>query len=135
MEVKANGNGGKTYSGKDLIELVNHLVRYEDYFGRVVKNNIPKRILNGLVKLKVDSKCFQSVEKLIEVTVGLFEELINEENKKAIDYNGKALNLPIQFLKGSEVKWDVENKLKRFKLGLDITNQDNIFFKTTQEQY
>jgi len=134
MEVKANGNGGKTYSGKDLIELVNHLVRYEDYFSRVVKNNIPKRVLNGLVKLKVDSKCFQSVEKLIEVTVGLFEELINEENKKAIDYNGKALNLPIQFLKGSEVKWDVENKLKRFKLELDKTNQENIVAKTTHEQ-
>jgi len=134
MEIKANGNGGKTYSGKDLIELVNHLVRYEDYFGRVVKNNIPKRVLNGLVKLKVNSKCFQSVEKLIEVTVGLFEELINEENKKAIDYNGKALNLPIQFLKGSEVKWDVENKLKRFKLELDKTNQENIVAKTTHEQ-
>ena len=134
MEVKAKGNGEKIYSGKDLIELVNHLVRYEDYFGRVVKNNIPKRVLNGLVKLKVNSKCFQSVEKLIEVTVGLFEELINEENKKAIDYNGKALNLPIQFLKGSEVKWDVENKLKRFKLELDKTNQENIVAKTTHEQ-
>ena len=134
MEVKARGNGGKAYSGKELIEFVHHLVRYEDYFGRVVKNNIPKRILNGLVKLKVDSKCFQSIEKLIAVTVRLFEELINEENKKAIDYDGEALNLPIQFLKGSEVSWDVENKLKRFKLELDKTNQENIVAKTTHSQ-
>jgi DNA gyrase subunit B len=134
MEVKANGNGGKKYSGTNLIELVNHLVRYEDYFSRVVKNNIPKRILNGLVKLKVDSKCFKSTEKLIEITVGLFEELINEENKKLIDFNGKALNLPIQFLEGSKVKWDVENKLKRFKLELDKTNPEKIVSKTTHGQ-
>jgi len=134
MKVKAKGNGGKTYSGKDLIELVNHLVRYEDYFERVVKNDIPKRVLNGLVKLKVNSQCFQSIEKLIEVTASLFEELINDENKKAIDYNGEALNLPIQFLKGSEVKWDVENKLKRFKLELDKTNRENIVSKTTHNQ-
>jgi len=64
----------------------------------------------------------------------LFEEIINEENKKLIDYNGKALNLPIQFLKGSKVKWDVENKLKRFKLDLDKTNQENIVSKTTHTQ-
>ena len=134
MEVKANGNDGKTYPGKYLIELVGCLVRYEDYFSRVVKNNIPERILNGLVRIKVDSKCFKSLEKLIEVTVGLFEEIINEENKKLIDYNGKALNLPIQFLKGSKVKWDVENKLKRFKLDLDKTNQENIVSKTTHTQ-
>jgi len=134
MEVKAHGNGGKTYSGKELIELVNHLVRYEDYFSRVVKNDIPKRILNGLVKLNVDSQCFRSIEKLIEVTVELFTELINEENKKEMDFNSKQLNLPIQFLKGSEVKWDVENKLKRFNLELDKTNPENIASKTTHNQ-
>ncbi len=134
MEVKAEGNGGKTYSGKALIDLVNCLVRYEDYFERVVKNDIPKRILNGLVKLKVDSKCFQSVEKLIEVTVGLFDEIINEENKQAIDFNGKYLNLPIRFLKGSEVKWDAENKLKRFKLELDKANPVDILSKTTHNK-
>ena len=134
MEVKAQGNGGKTYSGQELIALVNHLVRYEDYFSRVVKNDIPKRILNGLVKLNVDSQCFSSLEKLIEVAVELFTELINEENKKEIDFNGKHLNLPIQFLKGSEVKWDVENKLKRVNLELDKTNLENIVSKTTHNQ-
>ena len=134
MEIKAGGNGGKTYSGKDLITLVRDLVRYEDYFGRVVKNNIPRRILNGLVRLEVDSKCFNSLEKLIAVTVRLFEDIINEENKKIIDYNGKALNLPIQFLEGSKVKWDVENKLQQFKLDLNKTNQENIISKTTHGQ-
>ena len=134
MEIKASGNGGKTYFGKDLITLVRDLVRYEDYFGRVVKNNIPRRILNGLVRTEVDSKCFNSVEKLIEVTVRLFEDIINEENKKIIDYNGKALNLPIQFLEGSKVRWDVENKLQQFKLDLDKTNQENIISKTTHGQ-
>ena len=134
MEIKASGNGGKTYSGKDLITLVRDLVRYEDYFGKVVKNNIPRRILNGLVRTEVDSKCFNSVEKLIEVTVRLFEDIINEENKKIIDYNGKALNLPIQFLEGSKVKWDVENKLQQFKLDLNKTNQENIISKTTHGQ-
>jgi DNA gyrase subunit B len=134
MEITAGGNGGKTYSGKDLITLVRDLVRYEDYFGRVVKNNIPRRILNGLVRIEVDSKCFNSVEKLIEVTVRLFEDIINEENKKIIDYNGKALNLPIQFLEGSKVKWDVENKLQQFKLDLNKNNQENIISKTTHGQ-
>jgi DNA gyrase subunit B len=134
MEIKAGGKGGKTYSGENLITLVRDLVRYEDYFGRVVKNNIPRRILNGLVKVEVDSKCFNSVEKLIEVTVRLFEDIINEENKKIIDYNGKALNLPIQFLKGSKVKWDVENKLQRFKLNLNKTDQENIVSETIHGQ-
>ena len=131
MKVKARGNGNKIYSGKELVKLVNNLVRYEDCFGQVVKNNIPKRILNGLVKLKVDNKCFNSVEKLIEATVDLFGELVNDENKKKIDFNGDSLNLPIQFLKGSEVKWDVENKLKRFKLELDKSDKKNIIAKTT----
>ena len=78
-------------------------------------------------------KCFQSIEKLIEVTVELFAELINKENKKEIDFNGKHLNLPIQFLKGSEVKWDVENKLKRFNLELDKTNEENIVSKNNPQ--
>ena len=134
MEVIAQGNGGGTYSGKELIKLVNDLVRYEDYFRRVVKNHIPKTILNGLVKLNLDINCFESIEKLIEATVKLFAELINEENKKHIDFNGENLNLPIQFLKGSEVKWDVANKLKRFNLELDTTNQENIITKTTHNQ-
>ena len=134
MEVTAQGNGEKNYSGKKLIELVNHLVRYEDYFSRVAKNDIPKIILNGLVKLNFDSKCFQSIEKLIEVTVKLFTEVINKENKQEIDFNSEHLNLPIQFLKGSEIKWDVENKLKRFNLELDKTNKENIVAKTTHNQ-
>jgi DNA gyrase subunit B len=134
MEVTAQGNGGGTYSGKELITLVNDLVRYEDYFRRVVKNHIPKTILNGLVKLNLDIKCFESIESLIEVTVKLFAELISEENKKHIDFNGEHLNLPIQFLKGSEVKWDVVNKLKRFNLELETTSQENIITKTTHNQ-
>jgi DNA gyrase subunit B len=113
---------------------VNNLDLYKDCFSRVAKNNIPKKILGGLVKLKVDSMCFKSVEKLIEVTVALFNEVIDEENKKIIDYNGKALNLPIEFLKGGEVKWDVENKLKRYKLELDKTNKENVISKTTHGQ-
>jgi len=131
MEVKAKENGNKKYSGKDLITLVDNLVLYENCFDQVVKNNIPKRILNGLVKLKIDKKCFNSVEKLIEATAILFGELINKENKKKIDYNGDSLNLPIKFLEGSEGKWDVENKLKRFKLELDKSNKENIMAKTT----
>jgi len=107
------------------------LVRYEDFFDRVVRNNIPKRVLNGLVKLKIDSKCFKSIEKLIEATADLFDELINKENKKKIDYNGELLNLPIQFLKANGIKWDVENKLKRFKLELDKSDKENIVSKTS----
>ncbi len=131
MEVQTEKQGAKTYSGKDLITLVNNLVRYEDFFLQVVKNNIPKRILNGLVKLKLESKCFESLEILMEAIVNLFDELINEENKKKIDYNGAFLNLPIQFLNGEEIKWDVENKLKRFNLELDKSDPKNIVAKTS----
>ena len=131
MEVQTKGQEKKTYSGQDLITLVNSLVRYEDFFLQVVKNNIPKRILNGLVKLKLKSKCFESLETLMEAIVGLFDELINEENKKKIDYNGTFLNLPIQFLNGGEIKWDVKNKLKRFNLELDKSDPENIVAKTS----
>ena len=62
MEVKVQGKGNKIFSGKDLIGLVNNLVRYKECFGQVAKNKIPKKILGGLVKLKVNSKCFESVE-------------------------------------------------------------------------
>ena len=134
MEVRTRGNESKVFSGEELIALVNNLVLYKDCFGRVAKNNIPKKILGGLVKLKVDSMCFKSVEKLIEVTVALFNEVIDEENKKAIDYNGKALNLPIEFLNVDGVRWDVENKLKPYKLELDKTNKENVISKTTHGQ-
>ena len=44
MEVKAHGNRKQKYSGEDLINLVNDLVRYEDCFDQVVKNNIPNNL-------------------------------------------------------------------------------------------
>ncbi len=131
MEVHVGGNGQKSYTGTELINLVNDLFRYEDRFIQVVKNNIPKRILNGLVKLRMESECFRSLESMIETITKLFDEVINEENKKKIDYNGASLNLPIQFLKADKIKWDVENKLKRFKLELDHSDEDNIVAKTT----
>ena len=66
MEVKAQGNGGKTYSGNELIELVNHLVRYEDYFSRVVKNDIPKKYLIWFV---IDDRKLNIAENNVVVEI------------------------------------------------------------------
>ncbi|KMP10840.1 DNA gyrase subunit B [Candidatus Nitromaritima sp. SCGC AAA799-A02] len=131
MEVVAMGNGKRSYTGKELVGVVNNLVRYEDCFNQVIKNNIPSCILNGLIKLRAKSQSFESLEGLAEIIIKLFDELLDEENRKKIDYKGEYLNLPIEFLKGSEIKWDVENKLKKFKIELDKSGKKRIVAKTS----
>ena len=131
MEVQATGNGQCSYVGKELVKLVNNLVRYEDCFKQVVRNNIPGKILNGLVKLKVNRQCFETLEGVVGVIAKLFDELVDEENREKIDYKGEFLNLPIEFLSADKIKWDVENKLKRFKVELDKSNEKKLVAKTT----
>lgn len=117
--------------GPQLVDFINDLFRYQERFNQVVKNNIPAGILSSLINLNVSSDNFKTVEALVETVVNIFDQLIDEENRKKYDYRQEYFNVPIEFKNAENINWDVESRLKKFNIELDKDNPEQMFAKTS----
>ena len=124
-------NNGVSLKGPQLVKFINDLFRYQERFDQVVKNNIPAGILSALINLNVSRKNFQTVEALVETVVKVFDQLIDEENRKKYNYKQEYFNIPIEFKNAGSINWDVENRLKKFLIELDKTDATRICAKTS----
>ncbi|MFQ5717533.1 MAG: toprim domain-containing protein, partial [Nitrospinales bacterium] len=125
LKVQTSNNGG-AYHGEDLERLVNKLNHYQEYFDRVVRNNIPAGILNSLVQLQVTRESFENLESVVGMIVKIMDELIDEESKKKYKYKDKNLNIPIRFKNRKTMTPDQENFLNELGIKLDPSDMDNI---------
>ena len=129
-KVQTKKNGG-SYSGNSLEELVGKLSKYQEYFNRVVRNNIPPGILNTLVTLGVTRESFKKLDAVIKIILKIFDELLDEENKQTYSYKKNGLNIPIHFKNGSNITGDKVNLLKKYGIELDRSNENDIRAKVT----
>ena len=118
-------------TGSELNQLINNLNRFEECFVRVVKNNIPRAVLNVLVGMNVKKEAFTSLEQAMGVIIKILDALIDEESKKRYEYKSKYLNVPIRFSESIDINAQKENRLKEFLIDIDKESAAEVFAKTT----
>ncbi|MFQ5444270.1 MAG: DNA gyrase subunit B, partial [Nitrospinales bacterium] len=125
-----NSRNGVSFSGKDLTDMVNKFIRYQDYLNQVVKNNIPAGILNALLKLGVQKEKFKTLEGVIETAIAIIDELIDEENRGKYNYKKGLLNVPVKFQNGKQLTEETKSQLKKHLIELEQIDQEILFAKT-----
>ena len=117
--------------GRELNQLINDLYRFEECFNRVVKNNIPRPVLNVLIGLGISKESFSSLEQTLATIIQILDSLIDEESREKYQYKTEHLNVPIQFTDSVELNAEIENRLKEFLIEIDRTNR--VFGKTSHD--
>jgi len=130
MEVRTSANG-TNYIGKDLIDLINNLIQYQDFTDTLVKNNIPSGIINALVKLDIDKENFQNLNSVIKTVIEITNNLIDKRNREKYQYNKKFLNVPITFKKGLSVNLKDQESLRKLKVDLEQSGDNGFAAKTS----
>ncbi len=129
QQVKPSSNG-HVFSGKNLVTVVNDLIKFRDYSQTVAKNNIPYEILNALVKEKLSEDSFQSVDQILKVLVHLMDNLLEEENRKKYDIQNKLNNIPLTLINGQELGKEEDQQFKNFGIELEPQKENNFQSKT-----
>lgn len=132
LEITTQKNGHKIV-GAELNQLINNLYRFEECFEQVVKNNIPRAVLNVLVGLNVKKEAFAGLEQVMEVVIQILDALIDEESRKKYQYKSQHLNVPIQFAESVDLSIEKENRLKEFLIELDRDKPAGISAKTSHD--
>jgi DNA gyrase subunit B len=117
--------------GRELKQLISDLYRFEECFNQVVRNNIPKTILNVLIGMDVKKESFASLEKVITTIIQILDNLIDEENREKYQYKSQYLNVPIQFIDSVEINAESENILKEFLI--EPVSEELVFAKTSHD--
>ena len=130
LEITTQKNAHKIL-GAELNQLINNLYRFEECFERVVKNNIPRALLNVLIGLNVKNEAFSGLEQVMEIVIQILDALIDDENRKKYQYKSQHLNVPIRFAKNVDLTAEKENRLKEFLIEIDRNEQAEVFAKTS----
>ena len=130
LEITTQNNGQKI-TGAKLNHLINNLYQFEECFERVVKNNIPRAVLNVLVGLNVKKEAFNNLEQAMGVIIQILDALIDEENQNKYEYKSQFLNVPICFLESVDLNAEKENRLKEFLIEIDKDDASGVFSKTS----
>ncbi|MCH8208025.1 MAG: hypothetical protein IIA62_03055 [Nitrospinae bacterium] len=130
MEVRTSANG-TNYAGKDLIDLINNLIQYQDFTDTLVKNNIPSGIINALVKLDIDKENFQNLNNVIKTVIEITNNLIDEKNRKKYKYNEKYFNVPLVFKEGLSVNLKDQESLRKLNIDLEQSSENGLAAKTS----
>ncbi|PIQ96529.1 MAG: DNA topoisomerase (ATP-hydrolyzing) subunit B [Nitrospinae bacterium CG11_big_fil_rev_8_21_14_0_20_56_8] len=122
IEIHTSENG-KFYTGNELVGMVNQLVRYQECFDQVVKNNIPADLINSLVKLKVDRSSFESMDSILHIIVQILDDLLDPASREKINYqSGSLAQVPLEFSNGGHVDWSADGTLA--KLGIELEKDE-----------
>jgi len=132
LEITTQKNGHKII-GRELNQLINDLYRFEECFNQVIKNNIPRSILNVLIGLGVNKEAFLSLEQIMKTIIRILDSLIDKESREKYQYKSQYLNVPIQFTDSVELNTEIENRLKEFLIEIDRTDSHQVFGKTSHK--
>jgi DNA gyrase subunit B len=124
---------GQTITRRELNQLINNLYRFEECFERVVKNNIPRAVVNVLIGLNVKRETFTNLEQVIGVILQVLDSLIDEENRGKYAYKSQYLNVPVHFKDSVDISPEKENRLKEFLIEIDRDGNNGVFAKTSHD--
>ncbi len=131
MEVSHSVEAGDdvVYKEKSLVEVINNLIRFQECFDQVVKNNIPGALLNSLIKVRMERRDFESLEGVLSAVVQIAEGQIDEHGREKYKFNQEGgLNLPIEFVGFDREELANNPVLKSHNIELD---EDELRAKTT----
>jgi DNA gyrase subunit B len=97
MEVSHSGNE-EVYKEKSLVGVINNLIRFQECFEQVVKNNIPAPLLNSLIKVSMERRDFESLDGVLSAVVKIVDGQLEEKNREKFQFNQGGMNLPIEFV-------------------------------------
>ena len=128
LEITTNKNSEKI-AGRELGQLIDNLYRFEECFERVVKNNIPRAVLNVLIGINVKKESFANLEQVMQIVIQILDSLVDEESQEKYQYKKEYLNVPIQF-KG-HLDGEKENRLKEFLIEVNHDDPELMFAQTS----
>ncbi|MBT5551716.1 MAG: DNA topoisomerase (ATP-hydrolyzing) subunit B [Nitrospina sp.] len=132
LEITSQKNDHKVF-GRELSQLIGDLYRFEECFNQVVRNNIPRAVLNVLIELGVTKDAFASLEQIMQTIIHILDSLIDEECREKYQYKSQYLNVPIQFTDSVELSTEKENRLKEFLVEVDREDSPLVFAKSSHD--
>lgn len=120
-------------AGRELNQLIDNLYRFEECFERVVKNNIPRAILNTLIGMNAKDEAFESLEQAMGVIIQILDSLIDEESREKYEYKKQYLNFPIQFMDSVDLSGEKGNRLKEFLIDIEQDESNGVFATTSHD--
>jgi DNA gyrase subunit B len=128
LEITTEKNNDKI-AGRALSQLIDNLYQFEECFERVVKNNIPRAVLNVLIGMNVNKEAFASLEQVMQIVIQILDSLVDEESQEKYEYKKEYLNVPIQFT--GHLDSEKENRLKEFLVEVDHDDPERMFARTS----
>lgn len=120
VKLKMNGNG-KSSTGKELEKIVKGLIEFTRYEEKLERYNLPKELIEGMLRENLDKKLFSDV---VELTVAMNNLLKNVLSKK--DDKKVPSNLPVFVNISKELSKEELEQMK--KAGLNMKNvADNLY--------
>ncbi|MBT6346789.1 MAG: DNA topoisomerase (ATP-hydrolyzing) subunit B [Nitrospina sp.] len=132
LEISTQKNEDKIF-GRELSQLISDLYRFEECFNQVVRNNIPKSVLNVLVGMNVKKETFTNLEQVMATIIQILDGLIDEESREKYQYKSQYLNIPVQFMNSVELNSENQNKLKEHLIEIDNDEASSVFAKTSHD--
>ena len=129
-EVRPSANGS-TYSGAELVEVVNNLVKYRDYSETVTKNNIPYSLLDAIVRLNLKTDNFNDLKRVLETMARLMENIVDEPRKEAWNCGEGLRNIPLVMYNGETLGDNEKAILEEF--GLEMTQEEDNRYRAKTE--
>ncbi len=133
QEVQPSANG-TSYSGHELVEMVNQLVQYCDYSETVTKNNIPYTLLEPLVALDLKPEHFKDLRTTLETLAELMKRVIDPERTKTYDCADGLKNIPLVFLNGERLGDSEAKVFAEFGLEMEELEGNRYQAKTEHDQ-
>jgi DNA gyrase subunit B len=78
VKVKINGNG-KSNGGKDLEKIIKKLIEFKNYEEKLEKYNIPKELIEGMLKEKIDKTVFEDLVNLVVLSNSIFKNIVQKD--------------------------------------------------------
>jgi len=123
LRLAENGQG---YSGKELIDIVNKLIRFRDYVQTVSKNNIPQEILDALVKQPLNEASLETLDSMLVVVSSLIEKMVDAEFKEKYEISKGLQNIPVVLKNGAALSEQETKTFKKYGITLDAA-EDNTY--------
>jgi len=78
VKVKINGNG-KSNGGKDLEKIIKKLIEFKSYEEKLEKYEIPKELIEGMLKEKIDKTVFEDLVNLVVLSNSIFKNIVQKD--------------------------------------------------------
>lgn len=127
VKLKISGNG-KVCSVKELEKIVSGIIEFKKYEEKLEKYSIPKELIEGMLREKLDKKTFESLANLTSKLSDVLKNIINKQGLKKKD-----LNLPIFINTAKELSKEELDLLTERKIKLKKVSE-NLYTATSKPE-